>query len=225
MPLDRGEVALAVRVPTHDAGAGTEIGQVGAALNRMLEHVAAALNARHSSEMRVRRFVADASHELRTPLAAIRGYAELTRPRRRTLPGEVAQALDRIESAALRMTSLVDDLLLLARLDAGRPLDREPVDLTLLCLESIADARAAGPDQRWELVLPERPVIVVGDRLRLHQALANLLANARNHTPAGSRIRRSWPGCPVRPPPTPWPGPDRRPRPAPGPERRRSPTT
>ena len=195
MTLDRGEVALAVRVPGTDTDPRTEVGRMGAALNRLLEHVAAALNARHANETRVRRFVADASHELRTPLAAIRGYAELTRPRRDAVPPDVAQALDRVESATLRMSTLVDELLLLARLDAGRPLDRDPVDLTLLCLEGVEDARAAGPDHRWELALPAEPVVVPGDKLRLHHVVANLLANARCHTPPGTRVRLALDTC------------------------------
>ena len=114
LPLDRGEVALAVRVPDADTDPRTEVGQVGAALNTMLEHVAAALTARQASETRVRQFVADASHELRTPLAAIRGYAELTRREPEELPEDVAHALRRVESEAVRMTGLVEDLLLLA---------------------------------------------------------------------------------------------------------------
>ena len=124
LPLDRGEVALAVRVPAPDTDPGTEVGQVGAALNHMLEHVAAALTARQASETRVRQFVADASHELRTPLAVIRGYAELSRRGTEQVPPDVAHALRRVESEAVRMTVLVEDLLLLARLDAGRPVER-----------------------------------------------------------------------------------------------------
>jgi two-component system OmpR family sensor kinase len=125
LPLDRGEVSLADQVP--DADSRTEVGQVGTALNRMLDHVGAALEARHDSEVRLRRFIADASHELRTPLAAIRGYAELSR--RQHLPDETAYSLTRISSQAERMTTLVEDLLLLARLDAGRPLEQREVDL------------------------------------------------------------------------------------------------
>ena len=121
MPLDRGEVDLGVRVPDRDTDTRTEVGQVGAALNQMLGHVSKALVARQASEMRVRQFVADASHELRTPLAAIRGYAELARREEDDTEG-VAHALRRVESESARMTTLVDDLLLLARLDSGRPL-------------------------------------------------------------------------------------------------------
>jgi two-component system, OmpR family, sensor kinase len=188
LPLDRGEVALAVRVPARDTDLNTEVGQVGAALNRMLGHVAAALQARQASEARVRRFVADASHELRTPLASIRGYAELTRRSRLELPTDVAHALSRVESEAIRMTGLVEELLLLARLDEGRPAERAPVDLSRLLVDATGDAHAAGPEHRWHLDLPEQPVIVIGDGSQLHQIVANLLANARVHTPAGSVV-------------------------------------
>jgi two-component system OmpR family sensor kinase len=133
--------------------------------------------------MRVRQFVADASHELRTPLAAIRGYAELTRRGRDTVPPDIAHALGRVESESARMTTLVDDLLLLARLDSGRPLDRDPVELSRLVVDAVTDAHAAGRDHQWRLELPDEAVTVPGDTARLHQVLANLLANARTHTP------------------------------------------
>jgi two-component system, OmpR family, sensor kinase len=184
LPLDRGEVELAERVP--DADPATEVGQVGAALNHMLDHVGAALEARQDSEMQLRQFVADASHELRTPLAAIRGYAELTR--RGPLSEDATHALSRISSQAERMTTLVEDLLLLARLDAGRPLERAEVDLTRLVLDAVSDAHAAGPDHRWQLDLPDEPVTVTGDASRLTQVLTNLLANARTHTPPGTTV-------------------------------------
>jgi two-component system OmpR family sensor kinase len=188
MPLDRGEVALSIRVPPADTDPRTEVGQVGSALNRLLGHVSAALAARHESEMRVRQFVADASHELRTPLAAIRGYAEVTRHSRDAVPPDVAHALRRVESETVRMTALVEDLLLLARLDAGRPLAAEPVDLTVLIVDAVSDAHVAGPRHRWRLNLPDDPVTVTGDAARLHQVLANLLANARAHTPPGTTV-------------------------------------
>lgn len=187
LPLDKGEVDLSVRVPDRDTDTRTEIGQVGAALNQMLRHVSGALESRHASETRVRQFVADASHELRTPLAAIRGYAELAR-RGEHDPGAVSHALRRVESESSRMTTLVEDLLLLARLDSGRPLAREEVDLTMLVVDRVSDARVAGPEHRWRLDLPEEPVTIVGDSARLHQVLANLLANARNHTPPGTVV-------------------------------------
>lgn len=186
--LDRGEVLLAQRVPEQDTDPRTEVGQVGAALNRMLDHVGNALEARHASEMQVRQFVADASHELRTPLAAIRGYAELSRRSRKPIPDEISHVLTRVESEAKRMTALVEDLLLLARLDAGRPLGQDPVDLTMLAVDATSDAHAAGPRHFWQLDLPEEPVTVIGDGARLHQVVANLLANARTHTPEGSTV-------------------------------------
>ncbi|NBE83164.1 sensor histidine kinase [Micromonospora rubida] len=188
LPLDRGEVALSVRVPAADTDPRTEIGQVGGALNRMLGHVAAALAARQASETRVRQFVADASHELRTPLAAIRGYAEVARRGRDRVPPDVAHALRRVESESTRMTSLVDDLLLLARLDSGRPLAVEPVDLTALVVDAVSDAHVAGPEHRWQLDLPEAEQVVPGDTARLHQVVANLLTNARVHTPPGTTV-------------------------------------
>jgi two-component system OmpR family sensor kinase len=179
-------VSLPERVP--DADPRTEVGQVGAAFNRMLGHVESALARRAASEGRLRTFAADASHELRTPLAAIRGYAELARRGPDPLPRDIAHALARVESESTRMSMLVDELLLLAQLDAGRPLGSEPVDLTRLAIDVSSDARAAAPDHRWQLELPDRPVWVRGDELRLHQVLANLISNAARHTPAGTVV-------------------------------------
>jgi two-component system OmpR family sensor kinase len=186
LPLASGEVTLPDRVP--DADPRTEVGQVGLAFNRMLGHVEAALARRAASETRLRRFAADASHELRTPLAAIRGYAELARRHPGPIPGDIAHALSRVESESARMTVLVDELLLLAQLDAGRPLAREPVDLTRLAIDATSDARAASRDHRWLLELPNEPVQVVGDEHRLHQVLANLMSNAAKHTPPGTTV-------------------------------------
>ncbi|MEV6453377.1 HAMP domain-containing sensor histidine kinase [Streptomyces anulatus] len=207
LPLHSGEVALLERVPDAEADPRTEVGQVGAALNRMLGHVGSALTARQESETRVRQFVADASHELRTPLASIRGYAELTRratgSRESPEPDPVTRhALGRIESEADRMTGLVEDLLLLARLDSGRPLSYGSTDLLPLVVDAISDARAAdqgAPGQdarhRWRLELPAEPVTVRADPDRFQQVLVNLLANARTHTPPGTTVTVS-----VRPP-------------------------
>jgi two-component system OmpR family sensor kinase len=185
LPLGAGEVALPHRVPAGDPR--TETGQLGVAFNRMLGHVESALARRHASEARLRSFAADASHELRTPLAAIRGYAELAR-HRGGMPDEVAHALGRVEAEATRMTVLVDDLLLLARLDAGRPLAADPVDLTRLVIDAAGDAQAAAPGHRWLLDLPGEPVTVRGDEARLRQVLANLASNAGRHTPAGTTV-------------------------------------
>lgn len=187
LSLDRGEVALPMRVLESDANPRTEVGQLGSALNRMLDHIAAALSTRQASETRVRQFVADASHELRTPLAAIRGYTELAQ-RVGDDTDAVAHAMSRVQSETERMTHLVEDLLLLARLDSGRPLERESVDLSRVAVDAVSDAHVAGPDHQWELDLPEEPVIVLGDGARLHQVLTNLLANARVHTSPGTVV-------------------------------------
>ncbi|MFF6999560.1 sensor histidine kinase [Streptomyces sp. NPDC008313] len=188
LPLHTGEVTLEERVPEAETDPHTEVGRVGAALNRMLDHVHGALHARQRSETRVRRFVADASHELRTPLASIRGYAELTRRGREQVGPDTRHALGRIESEAGRMTLLVEDLLLLARLDAGRPLRFEQTDLVPLVVDTVSDARAAGRDHVWRLELPDEPALVSADAARLQQVLVNLLANARTHTPPGSTV-------------------------------------
>ncbi|MFI7667834.1 sensor histidine kinase [Nocardia sp. NPDC049526] len=191
LELDRGEVVLPVRVPAADADPRTEVGQLGSAVNRMLDHITSALSARHDSETRVRQFLADASHELRTPLAAIRGYAELAQRKRAEVPGEVAYAMGRVDSESRRMTGLVEDMLLLARLDSGRGLEHEPVDLTQLTVDAVSDAHIAGPEHRWDLELPDEPVVTTGDAARLHQVLANLLTNARVHTSPGTTVLTS----------------------------------
>ncbi|MGW7494806.1 sensor histidine kinase [Streptomyces luteogriseus] len=188
LPLHTGEVNLSERVPDSETDPHTEVGRVGAALNRMLDHVHAALHARQRSETRVRQFVADASHELRTPLASIRGYAELTRRGGEQVGPDTRHALGRIESEAGRMSLLVEDLLLLARLDAGRPLQFERTDLVPLVVDTVSDARAAGQDHNWRLDLPEEPVLVSADAARLQQVLVNLLGNARTHTPPGTTV-------------------------------------
>jgi two-component system OmpR family sensor kinase len=187
LPLASGEIELAERVPTRLTDERTEVGQVGAALNTLLAHVESSLAERHRSEQQVRQFVADASHELRSPLATIAGYTELARRR----PDDTATArtaLDKVEEESGRMTTLVEDLLLLARLDSGRPLEREPVDLTRLLVEAVSDARVLSPDHRWRLELPHHAVEVTGDEQRLHQVVVNLLTNARRYTPAGTTV-------------------------------------
>jgi two-component system OmpR family sensor kinase len=188
LPLDRGEVALPERVPHRDTDPRTEVGQVGAGLNRMLEHIGAALAARQASETRLRQFLADASHELRTPLAAIRGYAELAGRSAPEIPSDTAFALRRVASQTERMSSLIEDMFLLARLDSGRPLVADPVELSQLLVDGVSDAHAAGPDHHWRLRLPDQAVTVTGDPIRLAQVLANLLANARVHTPPGTTV-------------------------------------
>jgi two-component system OmpR family sensor kinase len=188
LPLDRGAGALSERVPEADTDPNTEVGKVGSALNRMLQHVANALSARHASENRVRQFVAAASHVLRTPLAAIRGYAELTRRGGEQVPPDVAFAMSRVESESRRMTTLVEDLLLLARLDSGRPVVHEWVDLCRLVADAVADAHVAGPDHKWLMDVPGEPIGVLGDAGQLHQVVINVLANARTHTPPGTTV-------------------------------------
>jgi two-component system OmpR family sensor kinase len=186
LPLASGEVDLPHRVELADPR--TEVGMLGQAFNLMLGHVESSLARRHASEARLRSFAADASHELRTPLAAIRGYAQLARRRSDDLPPDMRQAIERVDAESARMSVLVDDLLLLARLDAGRPLERRPVDLTRLAIDATSDARVAAPDHRWVLDLPEEPVAVKGDEARLRQVLANLVANAAKHTPGGTTV-------------------------------------
>lgn len=186
LPLAHGQVALAERVP--DADPQTEVGQVGAAFNLMLEHVESSLRSRQESEEKVRQFVADASHELRTPLASIRGYSELTRRAGHELPDDIVYALARIESESVRMTSLVEELLLLARLDAGQDAVHGTVDLVPLLIDAVSDARAASSGHTWRVEVGEQPIVVRGDGGRLHQVVGNLLANARIHTPEGTTV-------------------------------------
>lgn len=198
--LDRGEVSITERVPAAEADPRTETGLVGAALNKLLDHVDASLAARQRNEERMRQFVADASHELRTPLASIRGYSELSLRALRQAdsaadPAKAPEAiagttssLERIQAQSLRMTRLVEDLLLLARLDEGRELVYGTVDLTQLALEGLSDARPTAPDHHWSIEVPDEPVLILGDAGRMHQVVANLLANARSHTPAGTTV-------------------------------------
>jgi signal transduction histidine kinase len=197
---------LTRRVPDRDPR--TEVGRLGRALNTMLAQIEAAFGARAASEAsarrseeaarrsedRMRRFVADASHELRTPLTTIRGFAELYRQGASRDPAELDRLMRRIEDQAARMGLLVEDLLLLARLDQQRPLERLPVDLLALAADAVSDARAVAPDRRIELVLGDDDgdhtgaLVVLGDAERLRQVLANLVDNALTHTPAGSPV-------------------------------------
>ncbi len=198
--LARGEVSITERVPASEADPRTETGLVGASLNKLLDHVDSSLAARQKNEEQMRRFVADASHELRTPLASIRGYSELSLRALRQAPdsaqsGEVIESttssLERIQAQSLRMTRLVEDLLLLARLDEGRELVYGTIDLTQLALEGLSDARPTAADHHWKIDVPDEPVTIVGDAGRMHQVVANLLANARTHTPAGTTVTLS----------------------------------
>ena len=176
----------------------TEVGRLGLALNRMLGQIESAFDERRATEDRLRRFVADASHELRTPLTSIRGYAELFRRGAADRPEDLATAMRRIEEESARMGVLVEDLLLLARLDqakldegdvgGARPFERVPVDLARLAADAVADARAVSPDRSITFA-DGTPVMVLGDELRLRQVAANLLSNAQVHTPPGTSIR------------------------------------
>ena len=187
-PLDRGDVRLALRVPPQYTNTESEVGQVGAALNLMLDHVDEAFQSRFESEEKMRQFVADASHELRTPLASIRGYAELTKRGGEKLSKDMKQAVDRIESESIRMTSLVEDLLLLARFDEGHALQMESVDLAQIVRDALSDAYVTSPEHEWGAEGVEEPVLITGDGSAIHQVVVNLLANARVHTSPGTSV-------------------------------------
>ncbi len=165
----------------------TEVGRLGLALNAMLERIERAFAARTASEERLRRFVADASHELRTPLTSVQGYAELFRRGAADDPEALANAMRRIEEESGRMGRLVDELALLARLDQGRPLEREPVDLAAIAASAVEAARVSDTGRPIDLDAGA-PVLVLGDGHRLRQVADNLLANARSHTPEGTPV-------------------------------------
>ncbi len=188
LPLASGQVDLAEqRVPDDLARPGTEVGNVGNALNLMIDSVDDALSARARSEDRLRKFVADASHELRTPLAAVRGYTSMIRLTEDLGP-DGRTSLARVESQTDRMTGLVEDLLMLARLDEGRAPAYVDLDLSELAVEAVMDATAVGPGHDYSCQVPEEPMTVHGDGGQLAQVLANLLSNARKHTPAGTAV-------------------------------------
>jgi len=177
---------LSARLP--EARPTTEVGKLTTSLNRMLGRIEESFAVRVESESKLRRFVADASHELRTPLTAIRGFAELHRQGAVSGEEKTKELIGRIEKESIRMGSLVEDLLLLARMDQSRELSQEPVDLEHLIHEVVASARAAGPDHPISVEIPDGDNFVLGDSIRIHQAVANLLANARTHTPSGTPI-------------------------------------
>ena len=177
---------LSARLPA--AKPDTEVGRLTTSLNTMLSRIEESFTARVESENKLRRFVADASHELRTPLTAIRGFAELHRQGAVVGEDKTKELINRIEKESVRMSSLVEDLLLLARLDQSRELVKEPVDLNTLITEAVASARAAGPNHPIEIKLEASEIFVLGDSQRIHQVIANLLANARAHTPNGTQI-------------------------------------
>lgn len=189
LPMGSGEVSLQDhRVPKRWSCPGDEVGDVGFALNRLIDSVDGAFEQRNRSTERLRTFVADASHELRTPLAAVRGYAEMLRLTE-SLSETGRQSLDRVLQQSDRMRELVEDLLLLARLDAGRAEQRRAVDLVEVTVDAVTDATAAGRDHTWSADLPQHPLTVDGDPRQLGQLLSNLLSNARKHTPPGSHVR------------------------------------
>ncbi len=174
----------------------SEVGRLGKALNTMLGRLERSFASQRESEDRLRRFVSDASHELRTPLTSIRGYAELFRRGAADRPDDLAKAMNRIEAEAARMGVMVEDLLLLARLDEQRPLDLTVVDLAAVVSDSVTDARAAQPERAWSLNGPAHLLITGADR-ELRQVMANLLANVRAHTPAAvdCEVTLSGPGA------------------------------
>lgn len=177
---------LSARLPT--AKPDTEVGRLVGSLNKMLARIEESFAARTASENRLRRFVADASHELRTPLTAIRGFAELHRQGAVKGEEETKELIGRIEKESLRMGSLVEDLLLLARLDQAREMSTDPVNISSAVNEAVESARAAGPRHPITVTAPEEDIYVLGDAYRIHQVIANLLANARTHTPEGTPI-------------------------------------
>lgn len=189
-PLASGEVAPQGRAPRDPRLRGSEADRVAMALNQLLEHVESSLNARHRAEESMRRFIAEASHELRNPLASIRGYADFY-THVPAEPEEMAGALGRVGAEAKRMSALVDDLLLLARLDADPQLKRDQVDLSQVVLEIVSDSRFAFPGHSWQIALPDDAVTAIGDEDAIRQILLNLVANAGHHTPAGTRVRIS----------------------------------
>ncbi len=200
---------LTRRVPESDAR--TEVGRLSQAFNGMLGQIEQAFRAREASETsalaseeRMRRFVADASHELRTPLTSIRGFAELYRQGAVTGPENLDRVMGRVEQEAARMGLLVEDLLLLARLDQQRPLEREPVDLLGVVGDAVHDARALAPDRRIGFDVGEGAPVVLGDEGRLRQVVTNLVSNALTHTPAGTAVAVS-----LEVNPSPDDGPDR----------------
>jgi len=182
-----GDLTRRIPEPTTE----DEVASLARSLNAMLAQIEQSFAVREASEGRMRQFVADASHELRTPLAAVRGYAELFRQGAVTKPEDIAGAMRRIEDEAIRMGGLVEDLLLLTRLDSQRPLERGPVDLTVLAADAVQDARALDSTRRVRLLGISgdlQPATIDGDEARLRQVVTNLVGNAVRHTPQGTDI-------------------------------------
>lgn len=188
LDLERGTVEVP-RVELGDLPENNEVSRLSSSFNQMLDRVEGALSSREASETKLRQFVADASHELRNPLAAIRGYAELAQ--RAPEQTDTRFALGRIESESSRMSKLVNDLLLLARLDSDAAVEARPVDAVEVVLNAVSDAQAASRDHRWLLEAPNSEVTVLAEGNQLQQVLVNLLANARTHTPPGTTVHTS----------------------------------
>lgn len=180
---------LSARLPV--AKPDTEVGRLVGSLNQMLTRIEESFAVRIKSEERLRRFVADASHELRTPLTAIRGFAELHRQGAISGEEKTREVIARIEDESIRMGTLVEDLLLLARLDQSPEIERAPVNLNEVAAAAVESARASSPHHSITLNTPEEELFLLGDRNRIFQVVANLLENARNHTPEGSSIQLS----------------------------------
>lgn len=191
LPLTDIDNRITARVDEIDTDPENEVGIVGHTLNRLLTNVDQALADLAETDRRMRQFLADASHELRTPLAAILGYAELTRQESDVLPETTEYALARIEAESRRMTALVADLLLLSRLDERQDLDIEDIELGDLVADAVTDVAVTAPEHHFVVDLPDEPVWAPGDRVRVHQLLANLLVNARVHTPPGTTVTTS----------------------------------
>jgi len=177
---------LSARLP--DADPTTEVGRLVTSLNTMLSRIEESFSVQTQSENKLRRFVADASHELRTPITAIRGFSELHRQGAVKGEKDTSDLIARIENESMRMGSLVEDLLLLARLDQARKMDSKPVDINNVVEDAVISARAAGPNHPVELISSGDEIFTLGDEVRIHQVVANLFANARAHTPAGTPI-------------------------------------
>ncbi len=188
LPLDAAQYRITARVDERDTDPGTEVGVLGHALNQMLDNVDSSLTKMAETDRNTKQFLTDASHELRTPLAAILGYAELTRQESDQLPPMTEYALARIEAESQRMSTLVSDLLLLSRLGEGQDLELDDLDICDLVADAVNDAAVSAPSHHFAADLPDHPVWVRGDRVRLQQVVANLLANGRIHTPEGTTV-------------------------------------
>lgn len=185
--LESGTAALEARVAPRDSIPGTESGEVGRALNALLDNVGSAFAVREASEAQMRQFVADASHELRTPLSAIRGYTELISATEH-FSDDGQRSLNRVLEQSTRMSSLVENLLLLARLDEKHHVKKAPVDLGKLAAEITEDFAITAPSHHWIPQVPDTPLVVSGDASALRRVITNLLANARKHTSEGNTV-------------------------------------